>query len=297
MTGSINVITLNINRFVQNTLSGMALWTPDLSDKEDKRVFINYLCDELEEQIVLIQKYLTGFKRLFIKFQDKDMLPAYSAGFIDLDKQYLTIGINGLVEAAEYLGYKADNNKEYKEFVSKIMKTISDTNKKANKTNKDLKFNTELVPAENLGVKFAKWDTIDNYVVMRNCYNSYFYPVEDEDLTIIDKFVLHGEDTTKYLDGGSALHLNLESIPTKETCDKLLDVAVKTGCPYFCINVKVTVCNRCEYINKQTENYCIRCGSKDIDYATRVIGYLRKVTNFSKERQDEEYNRFYHKEK
>lgn len=126
--------------------------------------------------------------------------------------------------------------------------------------------------AENLGVKFAKWDKKDGYIVTRDCYNSYFYIVEDEDLSIIDKFILHGNDTTKYLDGGSALHLNLEDYPTKETCKKLLNIAVKTGCPYFCTNVKVTICDDCGYINKKTENHCIKCGSKNVDYATRIIG-------------------------
>ena len=296
MTGSINVITLNMNRFVQNVLDGIILWTPDLEDPDDKKVVINHICSELKDQIRLIHKYQTAFKKLFKEFQNKNMLPAYSAGFIDLDKQYLTVGINGLVEAAEFLGYEASNNEEYKKFISKIMKTISDTNKETNSQFTKLKFNTELVPAENLGVKFAKWDTIDGYVVTRNCYNSYFYTVENEDITSIDKITLHGNDTTKYLDGGSALHLNLENIPTKDTCIKLLNVIVKEGCPYFCINVKVTVCNDCNYINKQTKDYCIRCNSKDIDHATRVIGYLRKITNFSKERQTEESVRFYHKE-
>ena len=148
--------------------------------------------------------------------------------------------------------------------------------------------------AESLGVKFANWDKKDNYVVKRDCYNSYFYPVEDESLTIIDKFNLHGFTTTRYLDGGSALHLNLEDYPTPATFKKILDVAVQTGCPYFCTNVKVTICNKCGYIDKQTRNQCVKCGSKDIDYATRVIGYLRRVSNFSTERQQEEHRRYYH---
>lgn len=295
MTGSINVITLNMNRFVQNVTDTMFPWQPDVTDKEDRKVLVDRLCDELKDQIRLIHKYQLGFKELFRDFEAKGMLPAYSAGFISLDKQYLTVGINGLVEAAEFLGYTASNNADYKQFVSQLMKAISDTNKESSSKVSGLKLNTELVPGENLGVKFSKWDVIDDLVVTRDCYNSYFYPVEDEDLTSIDKFVLHGEETTKYLDGGSALHLNLEDTPTKETCDKLLSVAVKTGCPYFCLNVKVTICNDCGHIDKQTNRACTKCGSKNIDYATRVIGYLRKITNFSKERQKEESERHYHK--
>ena len=287
MTGSMNVITLNMNRFIQNTLN---------KEEYDEEKHLPILLRELKKQIKLIHKYQLGFKYLFKDFELKGMMPAYSANFITLDKQYLTVGINGLVEGAEYLGYTIGNNEKYKSFVSTVMKTISDTNKETCSEIANLKINTAMVPAENLGVKFAKWDRKDGYVVTRDCYNSYFYIVEDEDISVIDKFILHGDDTTKYLDGGSALHLNLEDYPTKETCKKLLDIAVKTGCPYFCTNVKVTICNKCGYINKKTENHCTKCGSTDIDYATRVIGYLRRVTNFSKERQKEESRRHYHRE-
>lgn len=287
MTGSMNVITLNMNRFIQNVLN---------KEEYNEEKHLPILLRELKKQIKLIHKYQLGFKYLFKDFELKGMMPAYSANFITLDKQYLTVGINGLVEGAEYLGYTVGNNEKYKSFVSTVMKTISDTNKETCSEIANLKINTEMVPAENLGVKFAKWDRKDGYVVTRDCYNSYFYIVEDEDISVIDKFILHGDDTTKYLDGGSALHLNLEDYPTKETCKKLLDIAVKTGCPYFCTNVKVTICNKCGYINKKTENHCTKCGSTDIDYATRVIGYLRRVTNFSKERQEEESRRHYHRE-
>jgi ribonucleoside-triphosphate reductase len=287
MTGSMNVITLNMNRFIQD------ICNEEPYEEETHLPIIQYL---LRLQIKKIHKYLYAFKSLYKDLEAKGMLSAYSAGFISLDKQYLTVGINGLVEGAEYLGYKPDNNDKYKNFVSTILKTISDTNKETCDKKPNLKLNSEMVPAENLGVKFAMWDKKDKYVVTRDCYNSYLYPVEDEGITILDKFILHGSETSKYLDGGSALHLNLENYPDKESCSKLLDIAVQTGCNYFCINVKVTVCDDCNNIDKQTLQSCSKCGSKNIAYATRVIGYLRRVDNFATERQREEANRFYTKE-
>jgi ribonucleoside-triphosphate reductase len=155
-------------------------------------------------------------------------------------------------------------------------------------------FNTEFVPAENLGVKNSKWDKADGLVVDRECYNSYFYVVEDESINILDKFILHGNEIIQYLDGGSALHLNLEEHTTKEGFTKLINIAATTGCNYFCFNIKVTICNDCEFINKKTTNTCTKCGSSDVDYATRVIGYLKRVTNFSKSRQKEHETRHYH---
>lgn len=285
MTGSMNVITLNMNRFIQ-----------DICDDEEyeEDIHLPIIKYSLENQIKNIHRYQLGFKALYSEFKDKGMLPAYNAGFINLDKQYLTIGINGLVEAAEYCGYTPSNNPEYKKFVSEILKVISDTNKETCSTRKGLKINTELVPAENLGVKFATWDKKDGYVVTRDCYNSYLYPVEDEGINLLDKFVLHGNETTSFLDGGSALHLNLEDYPTESTCKILLNNAVKTGCNYFCFNVKVTICDACGYINKETKSYCTKCKSRNVGYATRVIGYLRRVDNFAIERQVEESKRCYH---
>lgn len=148
--------------------------------------------------------------------------------------------------------------------------------------------------AEGLGVKFARWDKEDNYIVPRDCYNSYFFPVEDDSISPISKFYIHGKEVSSYIDGGQSMHLQLEEYPNKETCRKLLKVAVKAGCPYFCTNVKVTICNDCGYINKHTKTYCTKCGSKNIDYASRIIGYLRRISNYSKDRQIEESKRYYH---
>lgn len=147
--------------------------------------------------------------------------------------------------------------------------------------------------AENLGVKNATWDKEDGYAVPRDCYNSYFYKVEDESTNIIDKFILHGERLTKYLDGGSALHCNLKEHLSQQQYKKLLKVAVNTGCSYFTFNIPNTACNDCGYIEKRPLSVCPKCNSTNIDHLTRVIGYLKRVSAFSEPRQREESIRFY----
>lgn len=269
-TGSINVITINMNRLIQ-----------------DGR--------DLKEQIEKIHKYHHAYREIIIEFKNAGLLTVYDAGFISLDKQYSTIGINGMAEAAEFLGIAVNNNEEYVNFVTDNLKVIYDLNKEAKK-NFGFMFNTEFVPAENLGVKNANWDKKDNYVVNRECYNSYFYLVEDEELNHLDKFLLHGKKMTQFLDGGSALHLNLEEYLTEEGFYKLICVSAKTGCNYFCTNVKITICNECNHIDKRTTCKCEKCNSQDIDYGTRIIGYLKRVSAFSSQRQKEHTLRFYHKE-
>ncbi|EXI62443.1 ribonucleoside triphosphate reductase [Mannheimia granulomatis] len=269
-TGSINVITINMNRLVQ-----------------DKR--------DLATEVSKIHKYQYAYHKLMEEYLANGMLPVYDAGFISLDKQFLTIGINGMAEAAESQGLTVGYNPDYIEFVQSRLKTIFQANQAASEKY-GVKFNTEFVPAENLGVKNAKWDKADGYFVPRDCYNSYFYVVEDESTNALDKFLLHGKELVEWLDGGSALHLNLDEALNAGSYRLLLDTAAKTGCNYFCINVKITICNECNHIDKRTLHTCSQCGSHNIDYGTRVIGYLKRVSAFSSARQKEHSLRFYHKE-
>ena len=208
-------------------------------------------------------------------------------------KQYLTIGVNGLTDAAEFLGLTISPNEEYKEFVNTILETINISNRK-DKT-RDTMFNTEFVPGENLSGKNYKWDKKDGFFVSpeHNMYSSYFYNPEDDKLSMIDKFKLHGEDYVKYLDGGSALHMNIAEHLSKEQYRQLLNVAAHYGTNYFTFNCRNTVCNDCGYISKDTLTVCPKCGSRNLDYLTRVIGYLKRVSSFSEMRQEEAHHRFY----
>lgn len=275
-TGSKGVITININRLVQNAKKN----NMDISEA-------------VKEQVLKVHKYLIAFNETLKDSFNTRMLPIYDAGYISLEKQYLTIGINGFVEGAEFLGIDISPNEEYFRYGEMILKPIFDENRNA-KTD-EIMFNTEFIPAENLGVKNAKWDKADGLFSPRDCYNSYFYKVEDETCNIIDKFILHGRRLTKFLDGRSALHANLDEHLSKEQYKKILLDAVKTGCSYFTFNIPNTICNKCGYISKKKLNKCEKCGSEDIDYVTRIIGYLKRVSKFSEQRQEEAKKRYYEK--
>jgi len=267
-TGSLNVITLNMNRIVQ----------------ENKN---------LKSVVDRVIKYQVAHRRIYERFREHGMYPIYDAGYVDMNKQFLTTGVNGLVEAAESLGIPIRPGGEYEEFVMRVLQTLHDANKAAKKEF-GYKFNTEFVPAESLGVRNAKWDKEDGYRVTRDCYNSYFFPVEDPKMSIIDKFKLHGGDVIKLLDGGSALHLNLDEHPSKEGYKALIRLAIRTGCEYFTTNVLRTACEDCQHVEFSKKPVCVKCGSTNVSYATRIIGYLKKIPSFSSERQTEAYLRTYH---
>lgn len=284
-TGSISVMTVNMNRLIQDAVG----------DEREMSKALGLIDARLSQQIEKIHKYQVAYRQIVENLLKCGMLPVYDAGFISLDKQYLTIGINGMLEGAEFLGLSADDQKPYMDFVSGRLKVIYDLNKRA-KAEYGYMFNTEFVPAESLGIKNAQWDRKDGYVVTRDCYNSYFYEVENDAINALDKFVLHGEQMIRYLDGGSALHLNLDDYLTKEAFYNLICVAAKTGTNYFCTNVKVTCCEDCGHIDKRTKHQCSACGSANVTWATRIIGYLKKVKSFSSGRRKEHALRHYHRD-
>lgn len=273
-TGSKSVLTINLNRCIQYAVK----------NNMDYMEFLGHIID-------LCHKVQTAYNENLKELQKQGMLPLFDAGYINMSRQYLTIGVNGLVEAAEFMGLKINDNPDYLHFVQKVLGLVEKYNKQYR--TKELMFNCEMIPAENVGVKHAKWDREDGYFVPRDCYNSYFYIVEDDSLNIVDKFKLHGAPYIEHLTGGSALHMNLEEHLSKPQYRQLLRVAAKEGCNYFTFNIPNTICNDCGYIDKRYLKKCPHCGSENVDYMTRIIGYLKRVSNFSEARQQEAKRRYY----
>jgi len=291
MTGSCNVITLNINRIVQDCDRAYGLkrnggW------KENTLFLSDYLVGILER----VYKYHVAFKTMLYDLEDKGMFAASNGGYIHISKLYSTIGINGLNEAARFLGLEVGNNPEYIEFLQLILGTIKEENKKHSIHDKKrpFLFNSEVVPAEGLGGKNYQWDLQDNYWVPddENLYNSYFYDAHD-DTSVLDKFILHGRQTYQFTDGGSAAHINLEDHLSKEQYLKLIDFAIANGTNYFTFNIPNSKCDDCGYITKHPITECPKCHSKNITQYTRVIGYLRPIKSFGKDRQIEAAKRTY----
>lgn len=291
MTGSCNVITLNINRIIQDCVKSYGLhggWKENTS----------FIRDRLVDILQRVYKYHIAFKTMLYDMEDKKMFAASNGGYIYVNKLYSTIGINGLNEAARFLGLKVSNNPEYIAFLQLILGTIKEENKKHSIHDKKrpFLFNSEVVPAEGLGGKNYEWDKADGYWVPddENLYNSYFYEAHD-DTSVLDKFVLHGNQTYQYTDGGSAAHINLEEHLSKQQYLKLIDFAISNGTSYFTFNIPNSKCESCGKIVKQPIRQCPCCGSTNITQYTRIIGYLRPIKNFGIERQIEAGKRVYSK--
>lgn len=291
MTGSCNVITLNINRIVQDCDKAYGL-NRNGGWKENTSFLIDYLADILQR----VYKYHIAYKTMLYEQEEKGMFAACNGGYIHMSKLYSTIGINGLNEAARFLGLRVSNNPEYIKFLQLVLGTIKEENKKhsIHDSKRPFLFNSEVVPAESLGGKNYRWDKKDGYWVPEdeNLYNSYFFDAHD-DTSVLDKMILHGRQTAQYCDGGSACHINLEDHLSKEQYLKLIDFAVANGTNYFTFNIPNSKCDDCGYITKHPITECPKCHSKNITQYTRVIGYLRPIKSFGKDRQVEASHRTY----
>ena len=310
MTGSCNVITLNINRIVQDwykeyspqrhrSNNGAAerkmIAVRRLWNEEGRNLLSQYVSNILER----VYKYHIAYKTMLYEQEEKGMFAACNGGYIHMNKLYSTIGINGLNEAAKFLGLKVSNNLEYIKFLQLILGTIKEANKKHSIHDKKrpFLFNSEVVPAESLGGKNYRWDKSQGYWVPEdeNLYNSYFFDAHDN-TSVLDKMILHGRQTAQYCDGGSACHINLEDHLSKKQYLKLLEFAVKEGTNYFTFNIPNSKCEDCGYITKHPITECPKCHSKNITQYTRVIGYLRPIKSFGKDRQIEANKRVYSKD-
>lgn len=292
MTGSKSVISLNLSRIVQNA-------TKDFDNPKD-RLEKDLIYDSIKKHLVdileRVYKYQNAYNELLWDMYEAKLLPAYSAGFIDLNKQYLTIGLNGLNQAAEFLGLQCSDNKHYAEFCQMVFSTVKEQNA-LHKTKKTM-FNTEQVPAESLAVKNYNWDKADGYWVPEdtNLYASYIFKPNDDSVSVLDKITMHGNNYIgDYLDGGSAAHINLEEHLTSRQYDVLLRHAAKVGCQYLTFNIKMMQCNECGHIVNRPVDKCPKCGSENLTVWTRIIGYLTAVKNWSEGRRTEFKSRVFTK--
>lgn len=292
MTGSCNVITLNLNRIIQDFYKENNL-EEFRKNKDIPYVGLRAYIQDILERVF---KYHIAYKTMLYDMEDKGMLASSNGGYIYMKKLYSTIGVIGYFEAAKFLGINTNNNEEYKKFLSIIFNVIKEEVKAHNINDKKrpFLFNIEAIPGENLGVKLYEWDKKDGYIVPedQNLYNCYFYNPWD-DTSVLDKIKLHGRQVSTALSGGQACHINLDAHLSKEQYLKLMDIAKEEGCNYYTFNIPISECKECHHIVNAPIKECPICHSKSLKYYTRIIGYLTAVDNWSSPRQEEFEKRIY----
>ena len=291
-TGSANVITLNHNRIIQDWAKEKGFTREYLIEHfwENSDSYKKYLIGILER----VYAYHIAYKTMLYEVEDAKLLTASNEGYIKMTKLFSTIGDNGINEAAEFLGLTCRYNEPYKDFCNLVIGTINEQNR-IHSTPRFL-FNQEFVPAEGLSSKNCNWDRADGYWIPENriLYNSYFYRADDREVSVLEKFKLHGREFTGLLDGGVGLHVNLEEHLSKQNYLDLIDTAIKNGTSYFTFNIPNSECTNddCRHIVKKPMRTCPKCGARMRQWS-RIIGYMRPIDNFDEYRHAEAETRYY----
>lgn len=300
MTGSCNVITLNINRIVQDCARKHNYCMLEHDQPQYISIygrFLDCLRNDLIEILERVYKYHIAYKSILYEWEDAGMYSSSNAGYIYLKKLYSTIGLIGYCEATQFLGMKISDNNEYKDFLKLVFGTVKEQNKihSIKDKNRPFRFNSEAIPGENLAVKFYEWDKKDGYFVPQdqNLYSSYFFLQWDEKMSILEKLRLHGKYINSSCDGGQACHIHMDEHLSEEQYSKILDYCVKEGVNYFTFNIPMSECKECGHVVNAPVDKCPKCGSDHIDYWTRIIGYLRPVSNWSSARKEEFHKRIF----
>lgn len=302
-TGSKSVITLNLNRIIQDYFRSAGIFDKEGATKlwqseDSHEICVNNFKTYLAEILERVYKYHIAYNESLWDMFDAGLLPVYNAGFINLNKQYLTIGINGLNEAAEFVGCTITDNPIYQDFCQMMFGTIKENNTAHNgKFNgHTLMFNTECVPAESLAAKNYNWDKADGYWVPedRNLYTSYVFLPSSTSTNIFEKIRMHGSRYIgDFLDGGSAAHLNMDSHLSESQYRAVLEYAAREGCQYFTFNIPNSECPECGFITKVPIEKCPKCGCDHMWHYDRIIGYLTRIDKWAEPRQVEQKTRVY----
>lgn len=277
---SIGGTALSIGSVKVNTVNLVHIFY-ELGEEVSEKKYLNLL----KKRTILCCKTLDRVRYIIQRNIEKNLLPNYCDGGIEMDKQYCTVGILGLYETMEKFGYiETDEfgNKFYTEkgmdFASKIFDVLNET--KDNFTD-EYSFNIESVPAEQAAVKLCAKDNIlfdvhDNFI-----YSNQWIPLTEK-CTINEKI-----RTSAILDnkcsGGAIAHINIDNnFPNTDMAWEMLNYIASQGVIYFCYNTKINVCkNHHGFVGV---DICPECGEEKSDTYQRVVGFLTPSKSYSKER-------------
>lgn len=269
--GSVKVNTINLVRIAYES---------NHDEKEYLRI--------LKDRTTLCCKTLDVIRHIIVRNIEKGLLPNYCDGGIELDKQYMTVGILGLYEAIEYFGYiRTDEfgNKYYTDdgikFGSKIFDVINGVK---DHFTTEYTFNVESVPAERAAVILCQKDNLLFEKNEKSIYSNQWIPLSEK-CTIQEKCRTSAIFDAK-CSGGSIAHINLEkNFPNTEAAWKMLNYIASQGVFYFAFNTRINECkNHHGFVGT---DICPQCGEPVTDTYQRIVGFLEPTRTYSKERKKE----------
>lgn len=270
--GSVSVITLNLAGFAYQS-------------KTIKEFF-----DILTKYTKLVIDGNDVIRGIIKRNVEKGILPNYSYDLMKMEKQFSTIGVNGVWEAVKYFGLAKQDETGYWyytnegiDFASQILDKI---NAIKDSYNFNYSINIEQTPMENGAIKIAAKNKL--------LYNSDDYITGNQWIALKDKATIQERSKIAgILDskcgGGCISHIQIDApFNNEETAWNMLNYIAKQGVIYFAFNLKINIDD-----NKHsfTTKICSICGSQPTDTYQRVVGYLVPSSSWSEGRKKELFER------
>lgn len=265
--GSLGVVTINLPRIA-------------FTSKSEEEFF-----DKLEELAIITGKINNSKRKIIQQKIDEKKYPLYTHEFVDLKKQYSTLGINGMYEAMYELGYDITTEKgmTFAKKMCNVLNNIVDNMEKKYKA----PHNMEQTPSESSSPKMCSKDKVlgiqDKYVL----YSNQFIPLTAT-ANLLDRISIQGKLDNEF-SGGSILHLNVDKQVDIDKLKKLIKHSAKKNVVYFAVNYQLNKCNN-NHMTVGKTDVCTECGEPITDKYSRVVGFLVNVKNMGVVRRDNEYS-------
>lgn len=273
--GSVKVNTINLRRIA-------------LESGGDEERYMQIL----QDRVGTCMRVLTTVRGIILRNVEKGLLPNYTQGLMDIDKQYCTIGITAMYETMNDFGYIDTDAFGYKSYSAKAMhfsrRILQAINRQKDAYEADYSFNVECIPAERANVVLCDKDSLlYPDAAVHRIYSNQWIPLVEK-CTLQEKIRL-GAELDKECGGGSISHINVEGrFANEEQAWTLLNHIAKQGVIYFAYNTKISVCaNEHGFFGSQ----CPRCGEPKADEYSRVVGFLTPTSSYSRPRRHEFTNR------
>lgn len=280
LTGSINVVTLNMARI------GYTSKDPQEFKKQVRKLmeYAKEICDKKRE---MLEKYMEAGLYPYSRYYLSGVKQATGGYF---KNHFSTIGLNGMNEACLNLLGKDLTTQEGNDFAVEIMDFMNRVIQLFQEETGDL-WNLEASPAEGTTYRFARLDKKLYPSIITSGTDEPYYtnstqlPVGATD-DIFEAIELQERLQTAYT-GGTVLHGFLgEQIDDVETCkDFIRKIMENTAIPYITITPTFSICEDHGYLAGEHFE-CPTCG-KEAEVWTRVVGFHRPVQAWNKGKREE----------
>lgn len=245
---------------------------------------------QLDETIDIVHKTLYAHRKLIEARIEAGVLPLYTTGWMELTKQFSTVGLIGGYEYVKNKGLDILTD-EGSNALLKVMKRIEEKlGEYAKQEQSELcSYNIESIPGESMAVRLCDLDKLLGYCDKKvKLYSNQYVSLMDE-CSLYDRMRVQAK-FDQVTSGGSIMHCTYKDAKPLSPAqyEKVIRLAKDLGNEYFAINYAYCLCEQ-GHRTVGDHNECPICGSPITDKFQRVVGFITKVSVWSPVRRDYEY--------